>query len=63
MQRQLKERSKDLPAGTPWTTDAEFGAITVYFEPPSEDERFHVVRHKADGLNTTSVRGSRTVRR
>jgi predicted kinase len=52
---QLKERSKDLPAGTPWTTDAEFDAITVYFEPPSEDERFHVIRHEADGLNTTST--------
>ena len=44
--RQLKERSKDLPAGTPWTTDAEFEAITVYFLPPSEDEGFNVVRHE-----------------
>src|SRR5687767_8153685 len=33
--RQLKERSKDSPAGTPWTTDAEFEAITAYFQPPS----------------------------
>src|SRR5258708_9421139 len=38
---QLKERSKDLPAGTPWTTDAEFEAITAYFQPPSEDESFN----------------------
>ena len=52
--RQLKERSKDVSAGTPWTTEAEFEAITVYFQPPSEDERFHVVRHEPDGLNTTS---------
>ena len=44
--RQLKERSKDLSQGTPWTTDAEFEGITVYFQPPSEDERFHVVRHE-----------------
>ena len=44
--RQLKERSKDLPAGTPWTSDAEFEAITAYFQPPSEDERFNVVRHE-----------------
>src|SRR5687768_4067152 len=29
--RQLKERSKDLPPGAPWTTDAEFDAITAYF--------------------------------
>ena len=43
---QLKERSKDLPAGTPWTTDAEFETITLYFQPPSEDERFKVVRHE-----------------
>jgi predicted kinase len=44
--RQLEERSQDVPAGTPWTTDAEFEAITVYFQPPSEDERFNVVRHE-----------------
>jgi predicted kinase len=44
--RQLKERSEDLPAGTPWTTDAEFEAITVYFQPPSEEERFNVIRHE-----------------
>lgn len=35
---QLKERSKRLPAGSPWTTDAEFKAITLYFQPPSDDE-------------------------
>ena len=44
--RQLRERSAHLPAGTPWTTDAEFDAMTAYFQPPSEDERFHVVRHE-----------------
>ncbi len=43
---QLKERSKDLPAGAPWTTEAEFEAITLYFQPPSEDEGFNVVRHE-----------------
>jgi predicted kinase len=43
---QLMERSKDLPAGTPWTTNAEFEAITVYFQPPSEEEGFNVVHHK-----------------
>ncbi len=42
---QLNERSKDLPAGAPWTTEAEFDAITMYFQPPSEDEGFNVVRH------------------
>jgi hypothetical protein len=43
---QLKERSNGLPAGTPWTTDAEFEAINVYFQPPAQDERFNVVRHE-----------------
>lgn len=43
---QLKDRSKNLPPGAPWTTDAEFDAITVYFQPPSEDEGFNVVRHE-----------------
>jgi predicted kinase len=43
---QLRNRSKGLPPGTPWTTDAEFEAITVYFQPPLEDEGFNVVRHE-----------------
>ncbi len=44
--RQLRERSKGLPAGTAWTTDAEFDAITVYFEPPSIEEHFNIIRHE-----------------
>jgi predicted kinase len=44
--RQLRERTKHLPPGTPWTTDAEFEAITIYFQPPSDDEAFNVVRHE-----------------
>jgi predicted kinase len=44
--RQLRERSKGLPPGTRWTTDAEFDAITAYFEPPATDEGFNVVRHE-----------------
>src|SRR6188472_4019145 len=40
--RQLKDRTRHLPPGTPWTTDAEFEAITVYFQPPSDDEGFNV---------------------
>jgi predicted kinase len=43
---QLADRSKSLPAGAPWTTEAEFAAITAYFQPPSEDEHFNVVRHE-----------------
>jgi len=44
--RQLKERTKHLPAGSPWTTDAEFDAVTIYFQPPSDDEAFNVIRHE-----------------
>jgi len=44
--RQLRARSKDVPAGTPWTTDAEFEAITAHFQPPSEEEGFNVIRHE-----------------
>jgi predicted kinase len=43
---QLRNRSKALPAGAAWTTDADFEAITAYFRPPSEDENFNVVRHE-----------------
>ena len=43
---QLKDRSRHQPPGTPWTTDAEFEAITAYFQPPSGDEGFNVVRHE-----------------
>ena len=43
---QLADRSKSLPAGAPWTTEAEFAAITAYFQPPSDDEHFNVVRHE-----------------
>jgi hypothetical protein len=43
---QLQERSQHLPPGTPWTTEAEFDAVTLYFQPPSEDEGFNVVRHE-----------------
>ena len=39
------DRSKHLPAGSPWTTDADFDAITVYFEAPADEERFNVIRH------------------
>lgn len=44
--RQLAHRSKDMPAGTRWTTDAEFDAVTAYFQPPSDEEHFNVVRHE-----------------
>jgi hypothetical protein len=43
--RQLKMRSQGQPAGSAWTTDAEFDAITAYFQPPTVEEGFNVVRH------------------
>ncbi len=43
--RQLKQRSAHLPAGSAWTTDTEFDAITAYFQAPAEDEKFNVIRH------------------
>jgi len=46
--RQLKSRSESLPLGTAWTTDAEFEAVTAYFQSPLEDEGFNVVYHKRD---------------
>lgn len=45
--RQLRERSQALPAGSTWTTEAEFDAITASFEPPTDDENFNVVRHES----------------
>jgi predicted kinase len=43
---QLRDRSEGLPAGTAWTRDADFEAINAYFQAPTEDERFNVVRHE-----------------
>ncbi|MCG6911577.1 MAG: ATP-binding protein [Deltaproteobacteria bacterium] len=44
--RQLKERSKDKPEGSAFTSDAEFDAITKYFQAPSEDEGFDIIRYQ-----------------
>ena len=44
--RQLRQRSAALPIGSAWTTDAEFDAITVYFQAPADDENFNVIRHE-----------------
>jgi predicted kinase len=43
---QLRDRSRGLPAGTRWTTEEDFEAVNAYFQPPSEDEKFNVVRHE-----------------
>jgi predicted kinase len=44
--RQLAARSEHLPPGTRWTGEAEFKAVTAYFEPPAIDERFDVILHQ-----------------
>jgi predicted kinase len=43
---QLKQRSKDKPEGSAFTSDAEFDAITKFFQAPSEDEGFNIIRHQ-----------------
>lgn len=43
--QQLKQRSAGMPAGSAWTTDAEFDAITAYFQAPEADEQFNVFVH------------------
>lgn len=43
--RQLKQRSAHLPEGTPWTSEAEFDAITALFQAPADDEGFTVIGH------------------
>ena len=42
---QLKERSANLPGGTAFTSEAEFDAVTSYFQPPLDEEGFNIVRH------------------
>ena len=42
---QLRERSRHLPPGTPWTSEADFDLIASHFKPPAEDEGFTVIRH------------------
>ena len=44
--RQLKNRSQHLPPESRWTGEAEFHAVTAYFEPPAVEEGFNVVRHE-----------------
>ena len=44
--RQLRQRSEGSPAGTAWTTDAEFDAVTAWFEAPTLEEGFNIVRHE-----------------
>lgn len=44
--RQLRQRSEGLPEGSAFTSDAEFDAITQYFDPPSPEENFNIILHR-----------------
>lgn len=44
--RQLRQRSGDLTDGAAWTREADFDAITAYFDPPAEEEGFNVIYHQ-----------------
>ncbi len=43
--QQLRERSRGKPKGSAFTTEAEFEAITKYFQPPSNNEGFNMLIH------------------
>jgi predicted kinase len=43
--QQLKARSKDKPGGSAFTSEAEFDAITKYFQAPEESEGFNIIRY------------------
>ncbi|BAY87138.1 hypothetical protein NIES267_66560 [Calothrix parasitica NIES-267] len=44
--QQLKIRSKDKPEGEKFTTEAEFEAITKYFQPPTPEEGFNIKEYQ-----------------
>jgi len=46
---QLKSRSAHLPAGTKWTTEADFALVSSHFVAPAADEGFNVIVHTREG--------------
>ncbi|MGB3534563.1 MAG: ATP-binding protein [Microcoleaceae cyanobacterium] len=46
--QQLKIRSQQLPPNSAFTTEAEFEAITQYFQPPTPDEGFNIKTYPRD---------------
>jgi predicted kinase len=44
--QQLRQRSQDLPQGSAFTSDAEFDAVTQFFQAPATDENFTVIHHQ-----------------
>jgi len=43
--KQLKKRNSNKPKGTPFTSEAEFDAITEYFKAPVENPGYNVKRY------------------
>jgi len=43
--QQLRQRSKNLPEGSAFTSEAEFDMITQYFQSPRDDEKFNIKRY------------------
>ena len=43
---QLRDRRRRLRCATRWNTEEEFETINAYFQPPTEDEKFNIVRHQ-----------------
>jgi len=42
----LMKRSRNKPEGAAFTSNAEFDAITKYFQPPSENEGFNIIHYQ-----------------
>jgi predicted kinase len=57
--RQLRKRSQErgLSPGAKWTTEADFEAVTAYFDPPAADEGFNVIRHERHEPRTDKSAG------
>ena len=43
--KQLKKRNENNPEQVAFTTEEEFEAINQYFQDPSENEYFNIIRH------------------
>ncbi len=48
--QQLKERSKNMPANAAFTSEATFDAITQYFQAPSANEGFSIIKYEQKTL-------------
>ncbi len=46
--KQLRQRSKNLPESSAFTSEKEFDMITKYFQTPLDDENFNMQRYEED---------------